>query len=121
MIVTQTFTAGAPGDKTLVLLPFLPTALKFKVLKPGYPDSSIQFLGGGWTNGTAGEGVSIIDNGTVQTYVDPSKCLLAYDVVGGVSTKVIEATFVSFIAPNRVKLNFTVASAAYQIQVEMLS
>lgn len=120
MIATSTFTAGSTGDKTFALLPFTPKALRFKVLKPGYADSTIQFIGGGYTDGLAHEGFSITSDFTVQTYTDLAKCLLCYDIVGGVSTKVLEATFVSFGA-NRFKLNFTVASAVYQIEATLLS
>lgn len=120
MIASVTFTAGSTGDRTIALLPFTPVALRFKVLKPGFADSTIQFLSGGWTNGSTGEGIAIVDNGGVQTFTDSSKCLLAYDVVSGVTTKVLEATFVSF-GVNRFKLNFTVASAVYQVQVDLLS
>lgn len=120
MVTSVSFTAGSTGDRTIALLPFTPVALRFKVLKPGFADSTIQFHSGGWTNGAIGEGVSTVSNGGIQTYTDSSKCLLAYDVVGGVNTKVLEATFVSFGA-NRFKLNFTVASATYQIQTDLLS
>ncbi len=122
MIASSTFTAGSTGDRTIALfgLGFTPTALRFKVLKPGFADSTIQFLSGGWTDGSVGEGISIVDNSGLQTYTDSTKCLLAYDVVSGVNTKVLEATFVSFGA-NKFKLNFTVASAVYQIQVDLLS
>lgn len=120
MIASTSFTAGSTGDKTVVFLPFTPTALRFKVTKPGYADSTIQFISGGYTDGTISEGLSIIFNSGITTYQDATKCLLAYDVVSGVNTKVLEATFVSFGA-NRFKLNFTVASAVYQIQVDMLA
>jgi len=119
MIATTTFTAGFTGDKTFALLPFTPKALRFKVLKPGYSDSTIQFIGGGYTDGTTNEGFAIVDNSGITTYVDTSKCLLAYDVVSGVNTKVLEATFVSF-GINRFKLNFTVASAVYQVEATLL-
>lgn len=120
MISTQTFTAGSTGDRTIPLLPFTPVALRFKVLKPGYADSTIPFLCGGYTDGSTGAGFAIVSNSGVTTYVDTSKCLLAYDVVSGVNTKVLEATFVSF-GVNKFKLNFTAASAVYQIQVDLLS
>lgn len=120
MIATATFTAGATGDKTIALLPFTPKALRFKILKPGFADSTIKFVGGGYTDGLAHEGFSIVSDATVQTFTDLAKCLLCYDVVSGTVTKVLEASFVSF-ATNKFKLNFTVASAVYQIEVTMLS
>lgn len=120
MITSQTFTVGSTGDRTIGLLPFTPVALRFKVLKPGYADSTIQFVCGGWTDGSIGEGLATVSNNGVQTYTDSNKCLLAYDVVSGVNTKVLEASFVSF-GTNKFKLNFTIASAVYQIQVDMLS
>jgi len=121
MIATTTFSSGSTGDKTYALLPFTPKALRFKVLKPGFADSTIQFIGGGYTDGAAHEGFSITSDGTtVQTFTDLAKCLLCYDIVGGVSTKVLEASFVSF-GLNRFKLNFTVASAVYQIEATLLS
>lgn len=120
MIATTTFTAGSTGDKTFVLLPFTPKALRFKVLKPGFADSTIQFVGGGYTDGAAHEGFSTTSDATVQTYTDLAKCLLCHDIVSGVPTKVLEATFVSF-GVNRFKLNFTVASAVYQVEATLLA
>jgi hypothetical protein len=121
-VSTQLFTAGSTGDKTFVIfgLGFTPKALRFKVLKPGYADSTIPFVSGGYTDGTHNEGFSIIDNSGITAYVDNTKCLLAYDIVSGVNTKVLEATFVSF-GSERFKLNFTAASAVYQVQVDLLS
>lgn len=120
MITSATFTAGSTGNRTIALLPFTPVALRFKILKPGFADSTIQFVSGGYTDGTHNEGFSIVSNGGVTAYTDTTKCLLCYDVVGGVNAKVLEASFVSF-GVNRFTLNFTAASAVYQIQVDLLA
>lgn len=120
MIATQTFTAGSPGNRTIGLLPFTPKALKFKILKPGYADSTIQFLSGGQTDGANHDSWSTVSSGTVSTWQDATKCILHYDVVAGVPTKMLEASFVSF-GTNKFTLNFTAASAVYQIEVMLLS
>jgi len=119
MIYQGTFSKNGSGNKTVALLPFTPKALRFKVLKPGTPDSNIPFLGGGYTDGSVSEGFATVSNSGIATYTDTSKCLIAYDVVAGVNTKVLEATFVSF-GSSSFTLNFTVADATYQIQVDIL-
>ncbi len=120
MITTQTFTIGSLGNKTVGLLPFTPKALRFKVLKPGYADSTITFVSGGYCDGITQEGFSLLYDGTNSfRFVDGTKCLLGYDFSSGVATKVIEASFVSF-GTNKFTLNFTAASAVYQIQVDIL-
>lgn len=120
MINTVTFTAGSTGNRTIALLPVTPKAIRFKVTKPGYADSTIQFLSGGQTDGVASDSWSTVYDGTGNTYQDNTKCLVHYDIVGGVPTKLLEASFVSF-GVNRFTLNFTAASAVYQIQAELLS
>lgn len=120
MIYQGAFSKNGAGNKTIALLPFAPKGLRFKVLKPGTPDANIPFLGGGFTDGTTSDGFAIVDNsGTITTYNDTSKCLIAYDVVGGVNTKVLEATVVS-LGSSSFTLNFTVADATYQVQVDIL-
>jgi len=120
MIYQGTFSKNGSGNKTVALLPFAPKALRFKILKPGTPDSNIVFLAGGYTDGSTSNGFAIINNsGAITTYEDGAKCLLGYDVVGGVNTKVLEATFVSF-GSSSFTLNFTAADATYQIQVDIL-
>lgn len=120
MISQQTFSVGSTGNKTIGLLPFTPKALRFKILKPGFADNTIQFLAGGYCDTITQEGFALLYDGTNSfRYSDTTKCLLAYDFSGGVATKVLEASFVSF-GTNKFTLNFTVASAVYQIQVDML-